>query len=138
MNLTRQKNLPLANAAETGGVAALINTEHDLLYLLFAVPQQFDGKGTATDNPGFSISQELARFRGMTGHQRMPILIDHKHVARHGIKPSLRSRKPLASVQRGYHGIHTFGFRVLLMDAHRAWDWSKIPGCDHSSNCCLS
>jgi len=42
-----------------------------------------------------------------------------------GFKPSLRNEMLLATVPRGCHGKHTFGFRLPLMLAHRASDWSE-------------
>src|SRR5216110_453020 len=36
---------------------------------------------------------------------------------------------PLATVQWGCHDLHTFSFRLPLMQIHRAWNWDNIPGC---------
>ena len=80
-------------------MASFINAQDDLLNLLFTVPQKFDGKRAPMDNAGFSIPQQLACLGRLAGHERMVIVIDDIHVARHGFKPSLRSMVPLAIVQ---------------------------------------
>ena len=76
MELTRQEDLSFTHAAKASKAASLINAECDFLYLLFTVPQEFDGKRATMDSDGFAIPQQLACFRGLTRHQGMTILVD--------------------------------------------------------------
>ena len=80
MDLAGQKDLSLTHAAKASKAASLINAEGDFLYLLFTVPQEFDGKRATIEYDGLSIPQQLACFRRLERHQGMTILVDDINV----------------------------------------------------------
>ena len=82
-------------------MAPLINSEHDLLDVLFTLPQQLDREGTARDDHGFPILQEFASLRRFTRHEPLPVAI--LDVDNHfSFKLSFRSKLPLAIVKDGF------------------------------------
>src|SRR6266516_6313235 len=52
------------------------------------------------------------------------------------LSPPYGSVLPLAAVEMACCSIHTFGFRVPLMDADRASDWNNIQRWHDHPNCC--
>jgi hypothetical protein len=52
LNFARQKDLSLADTAETSPMAPLINPDHHVLDVFFALPEQLDRKWAARSNFG--------------------------------------------------------------------------------------
>jgi len=74
----REQYLAVAYARNARCVASLVDTHHDCLYMLLAVPQELQRKGATVNHSCFPITQQFAGLGGGAGHQRMPIAIDHK------------------------------------------------------------
>jgi hypothetical protein len=100
VDFAREEHLSVPNAGKARHMAPFVDTHGHLLSMLFAFPEQFDGKWRSFDHFGSPIPQQLAGFRGVTWHQWMPILIDHIHQnLRHSVKLSFQSKMLLAEVQ---------------------------------------
>src|SRR5260370_33111848 len=95
-------------------MASLVDACSHFLHAPFALPAQLDSKWAAFNHAGLARSKQFSRFRRRTGHQRVPILVSYidKHS---GSKPSFRSKVLLTSVEMAFYGLHTFRFRVPLM-----------------------